>query len=101
MTEQTEMTGLEWATHRGMGALAEKLGIAPRPAGASWFQIWGLSALCGIGFTMSLFIGTMAFGGDQLLYQEAKLGVLGGTLISLILGYALLRLATPPIPVRR
>ena len=85
----------------GAVLLAEKLGIAPRPAGASWFQIWGLSALCGIGFTMSLFIGTMAFGGDQLLYQEAKLGVLGGTLISLILGYALLRLATPPMPVRR
>ena len=49
--------------------------------------------LCGIGFTMSLFIGTMAFGGEAQLYEQAKLGVLAGTLVSLVLGYLVLRLA--------
>ncbi|WP_305098131.1 Na+/H+ antiporter NhaA [Croceibacterium aestuarii] len=75
--------------------LAERLGIAPRPAGTSWVQVWGLSALCGIGFTMSLFIATMAFGGDDALYEQAKLGVLAGTLLSLLFGYVILRLAPP------
>ncbi len=79
----------------GAVLLSEKLGLAPRPAGASWLQIWGLSAMCGIGFTMSLFIGTMAFGANEALYEQAKLGVLTGTLVSLVLGYLLLRIARP------
>ena len=64
----------------GAVVLAEQLGIAPRPDGASWLQVWGLSALCGIGFTMSLFIGTMAYTENDALYEQAKLGVLAGTL---------------------
>ena len=77
-----------------MGALAGSkwLGIARLPEGASWLQLWGVSMLCGIGFTMSLFIGTMAFADDPALYEQAKLGVLSGTLLSLVAGYALLRL---------
>jgi NhaA family Na+:H+ antiporter len=73
--------------------VADRLGFAPRPAGASWGQIWGASVLCGIGFTMSLFIGALAFPRDPLLVEEAKLGVLAGSLVSAVLGYLVLRFA--------
>ena len=70
---------------------ADKLGFARRPAGASWLQLWGVSLLCGIGFTMSLFIGALAFPGAPALVEEAKLGVIAGSLVSALLGYAVLR----------
>jgi NhaA family Na+:H+ antiporter len=73
--------------------LAEWLGFARRPRGASWAQIWGASVLCGIGFTMSLFIGALAFPRAPLLVEQAKLGVLAGSLVSAVLGYLVLRLA--------
>lgn len=73
--------------------LAEKTGFAPRPEGASWLQLWGTAVLCGIGFTMSLFIAALAFPDAPLLVEEAKLGVLAGSLASALLGYAVLRLA--------
>ena len=73
--------------------LADTLRLAKRPEGASWTQLWGLAMLCGIGFTMSLFIGALAFPGQPLLVDEAKLGVLTGSLISAVLGYAILRRA--------
>ncbi|RVQ66492.1 Na+/H+ antiporter NhaA [Croceicoccus ponticola] len=72
---------------------AEKLKLAPKPDDATWAQIWGTAVLCGIGFTMSLFIGALAFPGYPHLIEEAKLGVLGGSLISALLGYAILRFA--------
>ncbi len=81
--------------------VADRIGFARRPAGASWAQIWGTSILCGIGFTMSLFIGALAFPDNRLLVEEAKLGVLAGSLVSAMLGYAVLRLAArsaPPAP---
>lgn len=74
-------------------AAADRLGFAARPEGASWSQIWGTAVLCGIGFTMSLFIGALAFPRHPALVEEAKLGVLAGSLTSAILGYAILRLA--------
>ncbi len=73
--------------------LAVRLGIAVRPDGASWVQLWGMAVLCGIGFTMSLFIGALAFPLHPLLVEEAKLGVLLGSLLSAVLGFALLRFA--------
>ncbi len=79
-------------------AIADRLGFARRPANSSWAQIWGVSVLCGIGFTMSLFIGALAFPLQPLLVEEAKLGVLGGSLISALLGYAILRWARPLRP---
>ncbi|HEX2793519.1 MAG TPA: Na+/H+ antiporter NhaA [Croceicoccus sp.] len=71
----------------------DRLRIAPRPEGATWIQLWGTAVLCGIGFTMSLFIGALAFPGYPHLIEEAKLGVLGGSLISALLGFSILRLA--------
>lgn len=73
--------------------IADKTGFAPRPENASWAEIWGISILCGIGFTMSLFIGLLAFD-DQALINEAKIGILTGSAISAILGYIVLRLTT-------
>lgn len=82
----------------GAIALSHKTGFAPKPADASWTQVWGMSILCGIGFTMSLFIGALAFPQFPLLVEEAKLGVLAGSLISAVLGYSVLRLAARPVP---
>jgi NhaA family Na+:H+ antiporter len=80
---------------------ADKLGFAPRPDQATWPEIWGVSILCGIGFTMSLFISGLAFAGQQLLINEAKIGILLGSLISAIAGYVILRLsATHPDDAR-
>jgi Na+:H+ antiporter, NhaA family len=72
--------------------LAVKAGIATRPAGASWAQIYGVSLLCGIGFTMSLFIGGLAFP-VQPRADAVKIGVLMGSLLSAVAGMLVLRFA--------
>jgi NhaA family Na+:H+ antiporter len=66
-------------------------GVAPRPEGASWLQIAGIGLLAGIGFTMSLFIGMLAFD-DPAHAAQLRLGVLAGSLLSAVSGYLLLRL---------
>jgi len=77
--------------------LMVKAGWASRPRGATWLQVYGVSMLCGIGFTMSLFIGELAFPGSSpnaaLLREEAKIGILMGTIISAIVGFVLMRIA--------
>jgi NhaA family Na+:H+ antiporter len=73
--------------------LSVKFGIAGKLRGATWPQIYGVSLLCGIGFTMSLFIGGLAFPGDALLVEEAKIGILTGSLIAALAGFAVLRFA--------
>jgi Na+:H+ antiporter, NhaA family len=70
--------------------IAVKLKIAAMPAKASWIHIYGVSLLCGIGFTMSLFIGGLAFTGAAEA-EGVKIGVLMGSLLSAIAGYAVLR----------
>ena len=75
--------------------LAVRFGLAGRPSGATWLQVYGVALLCGIGFTMSLFIGALAFPGRSDLVEEAKLGILAGSIASALAGYAVLRLAGP------
>ncbi|HVJ01832.1 MAG TPA: Na+/H+ antiporter NhaA [Sphingomonas sp.] len=75
--------------------LAHRTGFACRPAWASWPQVYGMAILAGIGFTMSLFIGGLAFPGDEALIGKVKVGVLAGSILSAIAGYAVLRFAPP------
>jgi NhaA family Na+:H+ antiporter len=70
--------------------LCIKSGLCPKPEGATWVQIYGMAILCGIGFTMSLFIGGLAFSSMELQAQ-VRLGVLVGSFISAALAYMLLR----------
>ena len=73
---------------------AVALGLGSKPRDATWPQVYGVAILCGIGFTMSLFIGALAFS-DARLVDEVKIGVLGGSLLSAAFGFALLRLTAP------
>ncbi|MGX7953343.1 Na+/H+ antiporter NhaA [Tsuneonella sp. HG249] len=72
--------------------LAVRLGFAAKPRAATWLQIYGVAVLCGIGFTMSLFIGGLAFA-EPSIVEDAKLGTLGGSVLAAVTGYLLLRLA--------
>ncbi|HTI68124.1 MAG TPA: Na+/H+ antiporter NhaA [Caulobacteraceae bacterium] len=72
------------------------LGWAKRPAGAGARQLFGVAALCGIGFTMSLFIGALAFPVSPALQDAIKLGVLAGSIGSGLLGAAVLWRRSPP-----
>jgi NhaA family Na+:H+ antiporter len=71
------------------------LGVAAMPAGATWLRLYGVSILGGIGFTMSLFIGTLAFA-DASHESQVRLGVLAGSLLSALVGYAVLRWPSRP-----
>jgi NhaA family Na+:H+ antiporter len=76
-----------------------KTGIARMPQGANWLHIYGISCLAGIGFTMSLFIGGLSFS-DATMMNEVRLGVLSGSIISAILGYSALMIASKsPAPI--
>jgi len=77
----------------GSAYLVIRLNWADMPAGASTLQLLGVSLLCGIGFTMSLFIGLLAFAADPLLQEEVKIGILAGSLLAGILGWSTLRIA--------
>jgi NhaA family Na+:H+ antiporter len=74
---------------------AMRFGLARRPEKASLLQVYGVSLLCGIGFTMSLFIGLLAFPDSPLLQDEVKVGVLLGSLLSAIAGLGVLTFAAP------
>ncbi len=78
----------------GFAWVAIRFGLADLPARATWRQFYGVAALCGIGFTMSLFIGVLAFT-DVHLQDETKIGVLLGSVLSAILGWALMRSSEP------
>ena len=77
--------------------LAVKTRIVPMLDGANWVQVYGTACLCGIGFTMSLFIGGLAFD-DPAYAAPVRLGVLTGSLLSALLGYATLRYASSNTP---
>lgn len=74
--------------------IAVKLGLAKLPAGLKWRHILGVAWLGGIGFTMSIFIGQLAFIGTPALTENAKLGILLGSLVSAIIGSSWLYLCT-------
>jgi Na+:H+ antiporter, NhaA family len=78
--------------------LAVKLKLATRPSKASWPQVYGVSLLCGIGFTMSLFIGGLAFP-DQPQADAVKIGVLMGSLLSAAAGVIVLRFSAGSQPI--
>ncbi|MDO6481492.1 Na+/H+ antiporter NhaA [Shimia thalassica] len=82
--KQIGVFGLTW--------VMVKVGAARLPHGANWMHIYGVACLAGIGFTMSLFIGGLSFASPELMNQ-VRLGVLGGSAVSGILGYVLLRMA--------
>ncbi|MBK7860015.1 MAG: Na+/H+ antiporter NhaA [Archangiaceae bacterium] len=77
-----------------VAALAVKLKLAPMPGGASYRQLYGVSVVAGIGFTVALFIANLAYA-DPMLLDEAKLGVLAGSLAAGVVGAAVLRASRP------
>lgn len=77
----------------GLSYLVVALGGARLPYGANWLHIYGISCLAGIGFTMSLFIGSLSFA-DPALINQVRLGVLSGSLVSGVLGFTALWLAS-------
>lgn len=81
----------------GLCWLFIKLKITQLPTGMSWTGLYGTSALCGIGFTMSLFIGSLAFEetGVNLLFDE-RLGIILGSFVSGVVGYSILRASLGP-----
>jgi Na+:H+ antiporter, NhaA family len=81
--------------------LAIRLNFADMPAGASRAQCYGVALLCGIGFTMSLFIGALAFPGQEDLMNATKIGVLMGSALSALAGYLVLSLAPREQPHAR
>jgi NhaA family Na+:H+ antiporter len=68
---------------------AIQLGLGAKPEGTGWVQLLGAGILAGIGFTMSLFIGMLAFP-DSAHAAQLRLGVLAGSLVSAVVGYLLL-----------
>ena len=73
---------------------AVKFGIAQMPDNSNWFSLYGVSILTGIGFTMSLFVGNLAFVENAQYIDGVKIGVLAGSLLSTIFGYLVLSIAT-------
>ena len=85
----------------GLCWLAIKMGLSRMPEGMSWGSLYGTAALCGIGFTMSLFIGSLAFEetGVNLFFDE-RLGIILGSIASGLVGYAVLRKCLPDRDMR-
>ncbi|TFI59472.1 hypothetical protein E2493_04585 [Sphingomonas parva] len=83
--KQTGIFGAVWPCVR--------LGFARRLRGATWMQVWSVDLLCAIGFTMGLLIGGLSFPGEPERAEEAKIGILAGSFLSTLAGWAMLRLA--------
>jgi len=71
-----------------------KMKIVKMPEGASWIDVYGVALLCGIGFTMSLFVSLLAYN-TQHAQETAKLGIFAGSIISAVTGYIVLKYLTP------
>lgn len=80
----------------GICCLVVKSGLAKMPKDATWLQLYGVTLLCGVGFTMSLFIGSLAFEGQGADYQlSVKVGVLMGSILSAVLAAVILSISKP------
>lgn len=79
--------------------LTIKVGLSPKPQDANWVQLYAVSLLCGIGFTMSLFIGGLAFDGIEM-QASVRLGVLVGSISSAVLAFMLLKFGPTNMPVK-
>jgi len=75
--------------------LVVRMGWATLPHGANWLHLYGVAALAGIGFTMSLFVGGLSFEGPEMM-DQVRLGVLTASIVSAIIGYLVLRFMTTP-----
>lgn len=76
--------------------LSVKFGIARLPTGVNWLQLYGVAVLSGIGFTMSLFIGALAFDHSRIdRFFDERLGIIVGSMLSAITGYLVIRLSAP------
>jgi len=78
--------------------LAIKLGLARMPEGANWGSLYGVSVLCGVGFTMSLFVASLAF--ENVVFSpeqifDERLGIIVGSILSAVVGFLVLHLALP------
>jgi len=78
--------------------LAIKLGLARMPEGANWGSLYGVSVLCGVGFTMSLFVASLAY--ENVLFSpeqvfDERLGIIVGSLLSAVVGILVLHLCLP------
>ena len=85
--------GLFFGKQIGVFALSYisvKLKLADKPSGSTWSALYGVSILTGIGFTMSLFVGNLAFVNNLEYMDGVKIGVLTGSLLSTLFGYFLL-----------
>ncbi len=80
--------------------LAVKSGITRLPQGVNWMQIYGVACLTGIGFTMSLFIGSLAFSSDEMM-NAVRIGVLMGSGLSAVTGFVVLHIATATGPATK
>ncbi|HKU94681.1 MAG TPA: Na+/H+ antiporter NhaA [Vineibacter sp.] len=78
----------------GAAALFIRMGFATMPANGTWMKLYGVSLCAGIGFTMSLFIGTLAWD-DPAYAAPLRIGVLAGSILSALIGYAVLRWSPP------
>jgi len=74
--------------------VAVKTGAAQMPDNSSWLKLYGVSILTGIGFTMSLFVGNLAFVENTQYIDGVKIGVLSGSLLSTVFGFLLLLIST-------
>lgn len=79
----------------GLTWLAVKTGMAALPTGANWGQVLGVSILCGIGFTMSLFVGSLAFVPGQSEFAGMdRMGILTGSILAALIGYTITAVAS-------
>ncbi|MBT4989457.1 MAG: Na+/H+ antiporter NhaA [Rickettsiales bacterium] len=76
-----------------------KSGISKMPKNSNWGQIYGISLLTGIGFTMSIFVGNLAFPNSEILINSSKIGVIFGSGLSAVIGYIVLQITCSKTPI--